>query len=83
LIFENFESKSAAGRISYIVMNTNNLKMRFCRLAGIFDALLFRSQPRWLVWLVGVVALVVVVRIILIASQILNIFNESYVAGLT
>jgi hypothetical protein len=45
-------------------MNTNNL--------------LFRPQPRWLVWLIGIVALAVIVRIILVADQIRDLINQVY-----
>ena len=68
-----------------LVMTTINLnkKTRFITLLGAAAARLDRPQPRCVVLVTGGVALAVLVILALAASQVYDILQAMYAAGLT
>jgi hypothetical protein len=68
-----------------LVMTTINTdkKTRFVTLLSAAAARLGRPQPRWVVLLTGGVALAVLVILAIAASQVYDILQAMYAAGLT
>jgi hypothetical protein len=61
-------------------MNTKAQLMMLIRAA---KARLGRAQPRWMVILTGGVAVAVLIKLAVVASQVYEILQTMYAAGLT
>lgn len=67
-----------------LVMTTINInKTRFVTLLGAAAARLGRPQPHWVVLVTGGVALALFVILAIAASQVYDILQAMYAAGLT